>query len=78
MASHWSTVTSSETAVWNTCQIAFPQQSSPVKDLRFLQMIRNNIFTHFAKSWRLSLTEMHDEKVGGVICFVQPTQTNIV
>ena len=28
-------------------------------------MIRHYIFTHFAKSWRLSFTEMHGEKVGG-------------
>ena len=32
-------------------------------------MISNNIFTHFAKSWRLSFTEMHGEKVGGVRFF---------
>ena len=41
-------------------------------------MIRTNIFTHFAMSWRLSFTEMHGEKVGGVSCFVQQTHTNIV
>ena len=32
MASRWSTLTSSKTAVWNTCRIAFSQQSSLVKD----------------------------------------------
>ena len=41
-------------------------------------MIRNNIFTHFAKSWRFHFTEMHGEKVGGVSCFVQHTHTIIV
>ena len=51
---------------------------SLVKDQRFLQMIRKNIFTHFAKSWCLSFTEMHVEKAGGVSCFVQQTHTNIV
>ena len=28
-------------------------------------MIRNNIFAHFTKSWRLSFAEMFGEKVGG-------------
>ena len=41
-------------------------------------MIRNNIFTHFAKSWRLNFTEMYGEKVGGLSSFVQQTHTNIV
>ena len=76
MASRWSTLTSSKTAVYNTCQIAIPQQSSLVKDLRLLQRIRNNTFTHFAESWRLSFIEMHGEKVGVVSCYIQ--QTNIV
>ena len=44
----------------------------------FCKMIRKNNFTHFAKSWRLSFTEMHGEKVVGVSCFVQQTHTNIV
>ena len=78
MASRWSTLTSPKTAVWNSCQIAFPQQSSLVKDQRLLQMIRNNIFAHFAETWHLSFTEMHGEKEGGVSCFVQQTHTNIV
>ena len=47
------------------------KQSSLVKDLRLLQMIRYNILNHFAKSWRLSFTEMHGEKVDWVSCFVQ-------
>ena len=45
---------------------------------RLLQMIRSNIFTHFAESLRLSFNEMHGEKVGGVSCFVQQAHTNIV
>ena len=77
MASRCSTLTSSKTAVWNMCQIAFPQQSSLDNDLRLLQRICNNIFTHFAESWHLSFTEMHGEKVGGVSCFVLQTHTNI-
>ena len=55
-----------------------PDCSSLVIDLRLLQMIRNNIFTHFAKSCRLSFTEMHGETVNGVSCFVQQMYTNIV
>ena len=78
MASRSSTFTSSKTAVWNTCQIAFPPQSSLLKDLRLLQRIRNNLFIHFAESLHLSFIEMHGEKVGGVSCFVQQTHTNIV
>ena len=46
--------------------------------LKFFQIIRNNIFIHFAKSWRLSFSEMHAKKVGGVSWFVQQTHTNIV
>ena len=71
-------LTSTKTAVWNTCQIAFPQQSLLVKDLRLLQRTRNNFFTHFAESWHLIFAEMHGVKVGGVSCFVQQTYTNIV
>ena len=33
-------------------------------------MIRNNIFTHFAKPWGLIFTQMHGEKVYGVSNFV--------
>ena len=43
-----------------------------------MQMIRKIMFTHFAKSWRLSFTEMHGENVVGVSCFVQQTYANIV
>ena len=45
----------------------------------FYKIIRNNIFTHFAKSILfLSLTEMQGETVSGVSCFAQQTHTNIV
>ena len=78
MANRMSTLTSFKTAIWNTRQIAFPQQSLLVKDYRLLQMIRNNIFTHFAHPRDLIFTQMHCKKVGGLRCFVQQTHTNIV
>ena len=51
MANRLSTLTSSKTAMSNTSQFAFPQQSSLVKDYRLLLMIRNNIFAH-SNAWR--------------------------
>ena len=78
MANHLSTFTSSKTAIWNTRQIVFSQLSLLVKDYRLLQMIRNNISTHFAKPRGLIFTQMHGKKVGGVSCFIQQTHTSIV
>ena len=69
---------SSKTAIWNTRQIAFPKQSLLVEDFKLLQMMCNNICTHFAKPRGLICTQMHCEKAGGVSCFVQQTHTNIV
>ena len=66
MANRLSMLTSSKTAIWNTSQIAFPQQSSLANDFKLLLMIRHNIFAHFSKQWSLIFTQMHGEKVGVV------------
>ena len=55
MTNHLSTLTSSKTAIWNTRQIAFFSNRCWLKALDYLQMIRNNIFTHFAKQRGLIL-----------------------
>ena len=47
----------------------FPAQFSLVRDNRLWQMIRYNIFTHFADTWSWIFTQMHGEKVGGINCF---------
>ena len=78
MANRLSTSTSSITAIWNTNQIAFAQQSSLVKDYRLLLMIRNNIFAHYVKPWSLNFTQVHGEKVGVLSCFFRQAHTNIV
>ena len=64
MASRWCMLTSSKAAIWNTDQIGFPPQSSLVKDDRFLQMVHNNIFNHFAKPSSSIITRMYWQKGG--------------
>ena len=78
MASRWYTLTSSKAAIWNTNQIGFPPQSSLVKDDRFLQMVHNNIFNHFAKPSSSIIIRMYGKNVDGVSRFVQQMPTNIV
>ena len=60
------TLTSFQIAIWNTSQIAFPQESLLAKVSGPMQMIGNNIFCHFAKSGSLIFTQMYGDKVGGV------------
>ena len=62
---------SSKAAIWNP-------QSSLVKDDRFLEMVHNNIFNHFAKPSCSIITRMYGEKVCGVSTFVQQMPANIV
>ena len=69
MANRYSTLTSSKTAILNSRQIAFSENSLLVQGYRLLQMIRNNIFIHFAKPRGLIFTQMHCKKVGGVSFF---------
>ena len=66
MTSLMSMFTTSKAAIWNTSQIAFLQQLLLVKQCRLLEMIRNNIFSHFPKSLGLILILMHDENVDGI------------
>ena len=71
MTNLMSMLTSSKTAIWNTSQIAFLQQSLLIKEYILLHMIRNKIFKHFPKPLCLILTQMHGENVDGISFFVQ-------
>ena len=76
MASRWSTLMSSGTR----SRLRFLSHRRWLKTKDFCKMIRNNIFTHVAKSLFLSFTEMHGEMEDGVhvSCFALHTHTNIV
>ena len=78
IANRLSTLTLSKTAIWNTSQIGFPQQSSLVKDNRLLLMISNNIYASLSEVMELNFYSNALRKSWWGSCFVQQTHTNIV